>query len=264
MGIVEGVDHLWTMHALLARNGLMAAKLAEAGMPATDEIVEGSHGVYRSMVGQGVPDDLDAEMASLGQAFEIAKAITKRVPASAINILPIELMQSLVDTQALTAERVAGIDVELPVERETREAVWENAMLGPRSTPTGRSGSLRFRLAMIGVDGRMDPARYRVAPDEAMGTMLGKIRLRYSSGHRLRFVRIEVTTTDGERFVAEGDEHTNPPLDWDAWLADGGRSVLGEARLSRAGELVRGLRDVADVRELLACLAPEVPDMDVA
>jgi 2-methylcitrate dehydratase PrpD len=258
MGIVEGVDHLWTMHALLARNGLMAAKLAEAGMPASPEIIEGTNGVYRSMTGQGVPRELDAEFAGLGHTFEIGGAVTKRIGASAINILPIELMQGLVAAHGLTAERVAQIDVELPVEREPREAVWEKAMLDPRGTPTGRSGSLRFRLAMIVVDALTDPARYRVPPDHALNTMLGRIRLRYSPGHALRFVRIEVTTTAGHRHVAEGDEHTYPPLDWGDWLSTGGE-LLGEARLARAIELLRDLQDVADVRDLLACLAREAP-----
>jgi hypothetical protein len=85
---------------------------------------------------------------------------------------------------------------------------------------------------------------------------LEKVRLRFETGHPLFYARVEITTTDGNRYVDEADSYQPPPTDWADWLAEGGRSILPERRLARLAELIGTLEDVPDVSEVMACVVP--------
>jgi 2-methylcitrate dehydratase PrpD len=263
-GIAEGVEHLGTMHPLLARNGVMAAMLAKAGMPASSTIVDGRHGLYRSFFFQDVPDQLRDDLATLGADFEISKAEVKRMSASALNFVPIELAQQLVAEHALDASRVAEVVIALPRERRNREAAWETGLSGAGpAAEIGRRGALRFRVAMIIADGRTDPSRYVRDPDADLAGLLDKMRILWEADRPLRYARIEVTTTDGQSHSMDGDRYVAPRVDWTEWLTEGGRAVVGEHRISRLVELIENLEDVTDVADVMAVVAgshdPEMP-----
>jgi 2-methylcitrate dehydratase PrpD len=253
MGIAEGVEHIWTMHPLLARNGVLAAMLAKAGTPASPTIIEGKHGIYRSLFLQAVPDSLWASLETLGADFEISKTETKRISASALNFVAIELTQQLVSAHRLDADRIKGVTIALPEERRTREGVWEQALAD--DDPMGRRGALRFRIAMIITDGRTVPARYAQRPDDTLRALLDRIQIRWEGDRPLRYTKIEVTTTDGDQRDAVGDQYVAPPLDWSEWLAEGGRAVFTDDRLARLAELIRHLENVTDVSEVMANVA---------
>ncbi|MGH9245866.1 MAG: MmgE/PrpD family protein [Acidimicrobiales bacterium] len=259
MGIVEGSAFFTSHNPLLARSAVMAALLARSGVPSGPTMIEGRHGVYRTFF-QHLPETLDDHLETLGRDFEVTNAFLKRYSASGINIIPMELAQTLVDEHALSADRIASVDVILPTSRKVREAVWEEPLLSPSAARTNRQGSLRFQVSIIFSDGRVDRARYEQPPDDALLEMLRRVRLRFEDGHpRLRYARIEVTTTDGERYTSEGDTHAFPAPDSAAWLVEGGRAVLSDAQVARLVDLIAGLEDVPDVNEVLACLVPEGP-----
>jgi 2-methylcitrate dehydratase PrpD len=253
MGLTEGTDEIWTLHPLVARNGLMAAMLARSGSPATPTVVEGPNGVYRAFFRREVPDSMADALGALGTEFHIANAELKRLSASALNTIPIELTQALVTEHGLAPDQIASVDLVVPVEREQREAVWEGALAqgGP-----SRTASLRYRVAGViatkGAD--LDPYRW---PDEAeFVALLGRIRLRFECERPMRYARVELVTTGGERYVVDADHHVPTQVGRLEWLTRCGNGVLPDDRLERLVELVGGLEEVEDVSAVTALFVP--------
>lgn len=260
MGLVEGGEHQWPLHPLLARNGAMAAVLARSGMPMVASMIEGRHGLFQTFFGC-VPEGLESDLSTLGQEFEISRAQTKRYRGSGINIVPMQLMLDLTNTHALRADNVADIAVTLPDERAERESVMEAALEKPSANSTNRLGSLRFQLAVIVTDGAINPSRYDEPPQPPLRDVLEKVRLRFESGRPITHARIDVTTTDGQRYSASEDDQVFPAVDWAEWL-EGGRRLLAAEQLSRLERLIADLPDVDDVSQVTACVRPCSPPRD--
>jgi 2-methylcitrate dehydratase PrpD len=249
MGLIEGGVFL-PIQPQVARNGVMAAVLAQSGMTEVPTTIEGKGGLYSSYLAQ-VPDGLETTLQALGDEFEIMNVRTKRYSSSGLNIVPMELMLQLVKAHALRAENVAHIDVILPDEREQREAYRESL------ARNHAGGSLRFLVAGVVSTGTVDPEGFTRDRDQRLDAALENVHLRFEPGRPSRFCRIEVKTTRDERFVAEGEDHAFPPIDWDSWLAEGGRQIFSALQLERLLELVQGLEHVDDLREVTRCLVPE-------
>ncbi|MGH2492403.1 MAG: MmgE/PrpD family protein, partial [Candidatus Limnocylindria bacterium] len=155
MGLAEG-DLFPHYYGLVGRNGIMAALLAQAGTVAPATSLEGRFGFYRTFFGH-VPDGLDAALATLGRDFEILNATTKRYPGTALNIVPIELMRSLMDQHGFDADDVTRVDVFVPRKRENFEGGHGAAPFTSRQSAVS---SVLFALSLLLVDGRIDKARY--------------------------------------------------------------------------------------------------------
>jgi 2-methylcitrate dehydratase PrpD len=252
--------HAQAMHPLLARNGATAAVLAKSGMTASPTVIEGRYGVFRSFFSCDVPDSVRAGLESLGHEFVITRARTRRhtaVPLSGYNIIPVELTQRLVEEHALSAAHVATVEIALPEERRAREDKREDAITRSGADSVNRMESLGLRIAMVVAGGPIEPGRFERPPDPELLAQRDKVRLLFEQGRPLLYARVEVTTTHGERYTAEGDTPVAPPADWTEWLAEGSRGVIPEDRLNRLVHLIRHLEDVPDVSELLACVVPE-------
>jgi 2-methylcitrate dehydratase PrpD len=250
MGTYEGMEDA-AMHPLVARNGVLAAMLAKAGMPGARTIVEGPYGVYRSFFLQDVPESVHANLATLGTDFEILKAHTSPYPVSHTNAMPIELTMRLAQEHELVPERLAAVHVVLPQSREARETIYGTYEKGPDTV-----------VAIALTDRRFDPARF----DEELGPDVlaarDKVRLEYEDGRDFFYARVELETVDGRRYVAEGDGlKDGPALDESTWRTVAGDG-LDDATATRLEELIRNLDDVADVHEVTACFAKLVPEAD--
>jgi 2-methylcitrate dehydratase PrpD len=250
MGLIEG-DLFEPIQSQVARNGVMAAVLAREGMQAASTMIEGDSGLYRSHSDE-IPDGLEALLETLGDEFEITKVETKRYASSGLNIVPMELMLALVNAHSLRAENVARIDVVLPQERETREMHWESAVV--RGHP-GRT--VRVLLAGVVTAGKIDPQGFVPGRDSRLDAVHDNVHLHFEPNLPSRFCRIEITTTDGERFAAEAEDHVFPPVVWDDWLAEGGSQLFSAVRLELLLGLVQDLEHVDDLREVTSCLVPE-------
>jgi hypothetical protein len=250
MGLIEG-DLFAPLSSQVARNGVMAAVLAREGMGTVSTTIEGDSGLYRSHSSE-IPDGLEASLKTLGDEFEITKVETKRYASSGLNIVPMELTLALANAHTLRAENVARIDVVLPQEREQREKHWESTVV--RGQP-GRT--VRILIAGVVTAAKIDPQGFVPGRDSRLDEVHEKVHLRFEPGHPSRFCRIEVTTTRGERFAAEGEDHAFPPVAWDEWLAEGGRRIFSTQQLQRLLALVQELDHVDDLQEVTRCLVPE-------
>ena len=249
MGIYEGSEHLWGVHPLVARGGVLAAMLARAGMPASPTIVEGKHGIYRSFFGQDVPGSVRENVAALGTTFQVSSArTTHRYPVSAFNAIPIDLLQDLIAEHALTPRRVVAVDLVLPEQRRSREAAYDT--MGSRRGPT-------WLLTFVLADGRLDAARIEQSPGQDLLNLRNRIRVRFEGDRPFFYARVEVTTTDGGHHTAESSDRRPPePLDRTEWLLENGREILPQNQLTRLAELIDDLDNVADVSEVMASIRP--------
>ncbi|HEU5473329.1 MAG TPA: MmgE/PrpD family protein [Actinophytocola sp.] len=248
-GLAEAGDMMGPLQPLVARNGAMAAFLAQAGIPMARTSIEGEHGLFRTVAGH-VPGTLAESLSTLGQDFEITRASPKRYGGSGLNIVPQELTLELLKTNALTADDITRVDITLPSEREQRETLMQTR-LDQGFRPLW---SARFLVASVIACGAIDPLRYPRRGDTYLERALEKVHLHFEPGRPIRYARIEITATTTRRHVAEGDDHVFPPVDAYTWLAEGG--TLSDSQIHKLVKLIATLEDVADVAEITTCLTP--------
>ena len=252
MGLAEG--SVW-MHyySVVARNGLFAALLAEAGGRVSDTVLEGQYGFFDSFFG-GTPESVTALPLDGEPPSEILGTTTKHYPGTGLNIVGIEITREIVRQQRLRPEDIARIDLVLAKERENFAG---GHSLGPYESWRACS-SLPFQMAMVIVDGgETRHERYFEPEDPDILGVVAKIDLAFEKGHPdERYTRIAVHTTDGRTFEREGDAWEFPPRDLAAELVAAGQGLVPERKLVRATELLARLDEVSDVSEVMECFAP--------
>lgn len=247
MGVYEGGGgSLVMMHPLTARNGVMAAMLASAGISGTSTIVEGPHGVYRTFFVEDVPDTVRANLSTLGRDLEVAKARVTLHPVSLANALPIELTKQLIAEYNLSADQVTTVNLVLPKNRESREAIYGTYAKGPSTV-----------VAIALTDGRFETARFEEELDAEVLAVRDKVDLTFEEGRDFFYARVEITTTSGKCHTAEADGPVDmPSIDWARWLTDNGRTHLTDAKLADLVDLLSHLEDVDDVGDVMRCVVP--------
>lgn len=246
IGLFEGFpDLVVTGHGLAAGAGVLSAMLARADLPGSLTTVEGRYGLFESIFLQDVPHSVVASLATLGQEFLIMNAEIRRYPASIYNHAPIEFCERLVHDNGIRPEQVESLELVLPTIRASREALYDTV---------DNIGGPSNLMAMILVDGRVDPAR--MAPDEHVRAMRERVRLRFEAGRVPRYARVEITTQDDRRFVAEGDSFAPVPVDWSQWLCANNSPGFESTHVDRLIDLAAGLESVPEVGAVMACVRP--------
>lgn len=198
------------------RDGVIAGKLAKAGMAASPTIIEGWHGMYRTFFLQDIP--------TLPTTAWRRSARSSRSPGN---------------RPPRRNQRPHG-----GCSRRRPSPATCARLVGPRCS-----------IAIIATGGRMEAGRFNVSPDPALLAMAEKVRLRFENGRSTCYARVELTT-GGERYSAASDTYLTPPLSRAEYLANGGREVLSEDKLAPLADLIGNLEDVPDVSEVMACVKP--------
>lgn len=130
-----------------ARNGILAARAAQAGATAARQILEGKSGFYRAYAGtQEHPVEI---LDGLGQSWQIAEATVKAYPVCAILQGPVDSMLNLLRAHNLDGERVAETVLELSPYEATYPGI-DNA--GPFVSNTATKMSAQFSLGLALTD----------------------------------------------------------------------------------------------------------------
>ena len=251
MGLAEGNDWLH-YYSVVARNGMFAALLAEAGGRVSATVLEGKYGFFDTFFGT-VPASVENIELNGAAPAEILGTTTKRYPGTGLNIVGVELMRSLVRAEGIRADDVERIDLALPVERE-------NFAVGHTLGPFQRwraCSSLPFQMAMVVVDGGETKfERYYEPENSDILRVVGKMHITFEPGHSdERYARFQLLTKDGRRFDREGETYEFPPLDLAAEIISAGAGLVPEKKLVRATELLARLEALDDVGELMECFA---------
>ncbi|MDE0374950.1 MAG: MmgE/PrpD family protein [bacterium] len=251
MGLIEGVEEEALINAQLARNGVYAAILAEAGFPAADLMIEGEFGLYRSTLGT-VPTDLDRSLSGLGTRFGLERAVVSRHDLDPNHLVPVELTSRLGARLAGDAGEPVEVEVLLPETRRRWDHVARTRLRGSEHQ-VSQAAALRRALAKVLAGGP------REEDHRANGALEGAepadgVALRYEPGRDPWFARVTVTTASGHTESLEGDRSILPLHlpDRRALLLDsiggGNRSKVDEAiRLVGTLETVRDASTLLEV-----------------
>jgi 2-methylcitrate dehydratase PrpD len=100
---------------MAARNGVMAARLAQSGFIASEHSIDGPQGYLVAMDSQKPPSALEEIAADLGSRWEILDTgiTVKLYPSCAATHPPLDALLRLKRGHDFTAEDIAGIDVEV-------------------------------------------------------------------------------------------------------------------------------------------------------
>jgi 2-methylcitrate dehydratase PrpD len=236
----------WSAHA-----GIVAARLAQAGMTGPMTVFEGRDGVLRT---HGVPERSDASalVAELGTRFESTRVSIKPYPCCHFAHAFVDCAGALVD-RGIDAASVTTLDCVVPQTEVGLICEPYAAKLAP-ATPYAAKFSLPFLIASRIVDGKIDHATF----DEAnlrrreLLDLAQRVRYRVAAPGETPFPRtfpgwVEASLSDGRRVVERLDVnagHPDNPLSTDVvrakFMTNASGTLGGEAAL-RLAEVVMAL-----------------------
>jgi 2-methylcitrate dehydratase PrpD len=255
MGVVEESGDPVPTSAMLARNGLFAAIASTPTPDAALRTIEGPNGMYVAFLG-AVPTGLDERIDRLGRDFAILGCRWKRYPASGVYVTPIELTRMLRGREDLVADEVERVTVTMPEQLRDRSTYFERVFDDPAHAPANNSGSVRFQLAIVLLDGTTELSRYAELDQPEVTALVRRIERRFEAGHPFGWARVDIHTRDGRTLTAEADDWAMPPADIGAWLRRDGERLLTEEKVGRLQRMVARLETVDDVADIAGCLTP--------
>jgi 2-methylcitrate dehydratase PrpD len=251
------------LHAgLAARNGVIAAMLARAGMTANRQAFEGPQGWLRAFDGEG---ELGETIADLGLRWEIEDTgITVKLYPSCAGTHPaIDTVLDLRREHAFTGADVERIDVDV-------DSITPTILIYPRP----RSGleakfSMPFCAAAAALYGRIgiDTFEDSIVSDAALNALVSRVTMRVDPSFdgkapALTQARVRIALRGGrvlEREARGARGYPERPATGDdlaaKFLACATRA-LPEAAARRALERLRAIDSVEDVRTLTPVLIP--------
>lgn len=254
---VKALHAGWPAHA-----GIVAARLAEAGMTGPASILEGAHGFYRAYIDDAeAPERLRRHLHTLGKHWHLSEAALK-MHATCHYIQPfLECLEMLLG-KGLDAREVASIHCEVPPGEESLICEPWAEKLAPVSAYQAKF-SLPYALGALLTDGAVSvdtfegPARPEVCAAGQCVTWSpmadGDFPNRYGA-------RLTVTTHARQKLIAQVDDVRGtagrPLAEGEAlgkFLACARRALTGDAP-EQVVMAVRGLRHARDVTALSAAL----------
>ena len=209
-----------------ARNGIMAALLAQENLRGSETALEGEAGFYHAFTGNNRGElaynftgPLQASLAGaaegLGDRWELMHVTPKIYPTAGYNCPVIELMARLCANHEISPRLVESITVDM----NWLETLYPSPAF-PRPQPAGPGvGSTQYFAAYTCVHGsypplapRLDPGSDPGGPDQTVLDLMPRIQV---LGHKDRpsfAPRITIVMQDGRRCV---DEFHGDELKWD-------------------------------------------------
>jgi 2-methylcitrate dehydratase PrpD len=175
-----------------ARNGILAARAAKAGVTAAREMLEGRGGFYRAYADTTEPAREILE--GLGKDWQLSEVTVKMYPVCAILQGPVGSMVQLARAEALHADAVEQIEIRLnPF--EASYAGIDNP--GPFASPTATKMSAQFSLAASLLDRRLTLTDLSRLTDPAITTLAQRVRVVSDPDIAPRLSELNVRTRDG-------------------------------------------------------------------
>lgn len=243
------------------RMGVEAALLAADGFTANDSIFETPRGYVETLFGNNF--DWDALLGGLGERWNLQRGFNiKRYPAQIGMQWATESVVLLREKNGIRAEDVEWLELEVASQR---------AAVSNAAPATGLAGKFSFQYCAavaltqdhVGIDSFSDAVRFS-APVEAA---LKKIRLKPNpdipTATTGNWVQARAGLKDGRVMVERCDAYRGSarnPIARDAHLVkvrDCMRRALPEPAMERLIDLIEGLEELKDARELARALVGE-------
>jgi 2-methylcitrate dehydratase PrpD len=251
------------LHAgLAARNGLMAARLAQRGFTSSPEALDGPQGYLAVMDSEH--RSLDAAMTDLGSRWEILDTgiTVKLYPSCAATHPPLDALLDLRQREGIRADAIAGIEVEV-------DSMTPRLLIHERpATGLAAKFSMPFCAAAAFVFGRIgiDTFAGECIDDPAVRRLMPLVTMRanppFDTAAPLSRARVTVTLLDGRTVTASADGARGypgrlSPEELAAKFSDCVTRTMTMAAGARAWTAMQAIESMDDVRELTALLAAE-------
>jgi 2-methylcitrate dehydratase PrpD len=175
-----------------ARNGVLAARAAQAGATAAHDILEGSGGFYRAYAGADA-HPVEA-LANLGTSWQMPEVTVKPYPVCAILQGPVDAMLRLARRHDVDPPAVSRIAVALNPYEAAYPGI-DNA--GPFASATATKMSAQFSLALALADRRMTMDDLFRWGDERICALARRVSVIGEPAIAARTSRLRVELTDG-------------------------------------------------------------------
>jgi len=249
------------LHAgLAARNGVMAARLAERGFTASPHALDGPQGYLAAMDSEGA--SLEPAISDLGSRWEILETgvTVKLYPSCAATHPPLDALVDLQRRERFRAADVEAIDVEV-------DSMTPRLLIHPRpASGLEAKFSMPFCAAAALVYGRLDIGTFDLEHirNPEVQALLPRVTLRanaaFDTAAPLSRARVTVRLTDGRTLTQAADGARGyPGRLTDDELATKftacATGTLTAAGAAAAWPSLRNLAGVANVRDLTALFA---------
>jgi 2-methylcitrate dehydratase PrpD len=254
------------LHAgMAARNGVMAARLAQRGFTASPHAIDGPQGYLVAMDSE--QRSLDVAAADLGTRWEINETgvTVKLYPSCAATHPPLDALTEIVRREAFTSDQVAAIDVEV-------DSMSPRLLIHP-SPANGLEAkfSMPFCAAAAVVCPRIGIETFEIETiqNPKVQALMPRVTLRaneaFDTAAPLSQARVTVRLHDGREWSQRADGARGYPgrltdEELSAKFADCAARALGSSAADRAWHaltacLAEGGRERRDVRTLTALLS---------
>lgn len=194
-------------YGILARNGMTAAELGRARAPYREDALDGPNGFFEAQVG-GMRTGLDADLEGIGHRWGIMTAVLKPYPCTAINVVPLMLLQELLRREGISSDEATQLTV-----RRSRKSFRVPGIndSDPDAMEFGRVSSLQFNLAVVLMTGSVTPDSHQ-DPEMADGAarLADIVRIEPARSGDLLHHEVILTTSDGRRFRSAGGAEVLP------------------------------------------------------
>lgn len=263
-GVKENIGSMVKpLHAgMAARNGVMAARLAQRGFTASAHALDGPQGYLAAMDSE--EPSLDLAVADLGIRWEILQTgvTVKLYPSCAATHPPLDVLIDLKRREGFPYEQVEAIEVEV-------DSMTPRLLIHP-SPATGLEAkfSMPFCAAAAIVHGRVGIDTFDVEHihDPAVQSVMPRVTLRaneaFDEAAPLSRARVTVRLRDGRVFTQSADGARGYPgrlTDEELgtkFAASASRS-LSPSTTGQAWVALQEMERLADVRHLTALLATQ-------
>jgi 2-methylcitrate dehydratase PrpD len=254
------------LHAgLAARNGVMAARLAQRGFTASPHAIDGPQGYLHVMDSE--QPSLDTAVADLGRRWEINETgvTVKLYPSCAATHPPLDALIEIVRRQHVTADQVASIDVDV-------DSMTPRLLIHPSPT-TGLEAkfSMPFCAAAAVIDPHIGIETFTVEHIRNPGVqaLMRRVTLRanaaFDTAAPLSHARVTVRLHDGRAWTQHADGARGYPgrltgEELSAKFVDCAARVLGPTAAREAWHSLTSWlagADSGDTRGLTALFATE-------
>ena len=244
-----------------AQAGVLAARLARAGMTGPATALEGRYGLYRTHVGDAF--DPDVVTAGLGEQWHLLDTSFKPYPCCNFLHAPIDAIAHLQREHRFAADDVLRVVCELPAGGLPVVALPEDVRRHPRSGYDAKF-SAYYALAAQLVEARVDLATFEPAQlgNAAIGRTMPRIECRAdpeSARYPTSFGgNVVLQLRDGRQLARREPYNRGGPFnpmtraDVVGKFSGNARRALGDAESERLGSRLLDIGQVDDVRELSA------------
>jgi len=251
------------LHAgLAARNGVMAAHLAKAGLVSSAQAIEGPQGYLMAMDSQRPPSALLDAVADLGRRWEILDTgiTVKLYPSCAATHPPLDALLALKQRHGLAGEDIAAIDIEV-------DSMTSRLLIYARpSTALEAKFSLPFCAAAAMVFGHpsletFDESRIRdVRIQKLLPAVTLRVNASFDTAVPLSQANVMVLLKDGRTLVERVDGARGYPgrvtqEELGSKFIACARRVLGEKEAVQALEVVRSVESLRRISELTEAIS---------